>query len=106
MAAAKSLTPTHRRPRNFMTAPIPFPSKWVCCECRGNAYLPTGPGGALEPCKTCRPHEWCARCNGSGELVLGMDASDLTGGTLVIVSCPDCQPTEPDRYDLPAALLA
>lgn len=83
-----------------MTAPIPFPSKWVCEDCKGAEWWPDG-----SPCLTCRPMD-CRRCNGSGELVLGMDASDLTGGTLVIVSCPDCQPTEPDRYDLPAALLA
>jgi len=37
-----------------------------------------------------------------------MDPSDWTGGTSIVIQCPDCAPPEPSRWDytLPAELLA
>lgn len=79
-----------------MTAPIPFPSKWVCMECKGNKWFATGPNGEMEPCLTCRPHESrCTVCGGTRMLTYA-DASDPTGGSVVERECEWCQPDIPD----------
>ena len=73
----------------------------TCATCGGREWIDG------KPCPVCRAHV-CRRCQGTEEVVLGMDPSDWTGGTLIVIQCPDCAPPEPSRWDyvLPAELLA
>lgn len=83
-----------------------FPSKWVCCECKGAEWFPSGPDGEMEPCLTCRPHESrCAVCGGT-RMVAYMDPSDITGGSVVEHECEWCQPEPATDDDYFAAIAA
>lgn len=77
---------------------IPFPTRWVCSECRGNEWIDG------QPCLTCRPHERAQErrciCDGSGII----RDRGLHDDELLEMLCV-CHPSDPNQI-VSIALLA